>query len=306
MLLNNLDPGGRRASRGARRLRRLGPGGPLARGAAGHRPDAAAAARRRDAARPIRQAGGRLPDARGRAARVDRELAARAEVGDLGRVPPARGGGADDVRSDDGRVVDLHRHPGDPPGHLPDVLRRRRGALRLGRSRRAHGAHCRPRRDGRGAAARGDDGRGGDSLRRGRSAVDRPSARDAVRRRAGLVPRRCGLARAGCGGRGKAAVGGAARERGGRVPGARGARRALRSRHRPDGGPRSADGICAGGGAVRGGRCASRPRPEALPRARLPVDRDPRSRDVRLRPDGLLCFRLWQQSSRGGLCRRPE
>ena len=36
------------------------------------------------------------------------------------------------------------------------------------------------------------------------------------------------------------------------------------------------------------------------------VDRDPRPRDVRLRPDGLLCFRLWQQSARGGLCGRPE
>ena len=105
---------------------------------------------------------------------------------------------------------------------------------------------------------------------------------------------------------GKAAVGGAARERGRRVPRARGARRALRSRHRPDGGARSADGIRAGGGAVRGGGRASRPRSEAVPRARLPVDRDPRSRDVRLRPDGLLCFRLWQQSTRGGLCGWPE
>ncbi len=54
---------------------------------------------------------------------LDRELAARAEVGDVGRVPAARGGGADDVRPDDGGVVDLHRHPGDSPGHLPDVLR---------------------------------------------------------------------------------------------------------------------------------------------------------------------------------------
>ena len=213
-----------------------------------------------------------VPDARRRAARVDRELAARAEVGDLGRVPPARGRGADDVRADDGRVVDLHRHPGHSPGHLPDVLRRRGGALRLGRPVRADGAHRRPRRDGRRAAARGDDGRGGDSLRRGRPAVDRPSARDAVRRRAGLVPRRRGRAGAGRGGRGKAAVGGAARERGRRVPGARGARRALRSRHRSDGRARSADGVRAGA------RCRSRRRLLCAPATRSATSSSPPSR----------------------------
>ena len=37
------------------------------------------------------QAGRRLPDAPRRAARADRELAARAALGDVGRVPPARG-----------------------------------------------------------------------------------------------------------------------------------------------------------------------------------------------------------------------
>ncbi len=47
------------------------------------------------------------------------------------------------------------------------------------------GADRRPRRDGRRPAARGDDGRRGDSLRRGRPALDRPAARDALRRRAG-------------------------------------------------------------------------------------------------------------------------
>ena len=39
-------------------------------------------------------------------------------VGDLGRVPPARGARADHVRADDRRLVDLHRQPGDRPGHL--------------------------------------------------------------------------------------------------------------------------------------------------------------------------------------------
>ena len=42
-------------------------------------------------------------------------------VGDLGRIPSARGGGPDDVRPDDRRLLDLHRHPGDPPGDVPDV-----------------------------------------------------------------------------------------------------------------------------------------------------------------------------------------
>ena len=71
------------------------------------------------------------------AARTDRQLAARPEVGDLGRVPPSRGGGPDDVRADDGGVVDLHRHAGDPPGHVPDVRGCGREALR--RRRRSPG-----------------------------------------------------------------------------------------------------------------------------------------------------------------------
>ena len=38
--------------------------------------------------------------------------------------------GPDDVRPDDRRLVDLHRHPGHPAGHLRDVRRRRRQAVR--------------------------------------------------------------------------------------------------------------------------------------------------------------------------------
>ena len=129
--------------------------------------------RRRDAARPERQAGRRLPHARGGAARPDRELAARAALGDVGRVPAARGRGTDDVRADDRRELDLHRHPGDPPGHLPDLCRRRRGALRLGRPERPDDPDRRTGRDGWRAAARGDDGRRGDSLHRGRPLADR-------------------------------------------------------------------------------------------------------------------------------------
>ena len=159
MLLNNLDPevaehpedlvvygGSGRAARSHQALRDIVR-------------DAAAASRRRDAARPVGKARRRVPNARRCAARADRELAARPEVGDVGRVPAARGRGADDVRPDDGRFVDLHRNPGDPPGDVPDVLRSGRGALRL---RRPHGAHRPdggPRRHGGCPTARRDDGR---------------------------------------------------------------------------------------------------------------------------------------------------
>ena len=65
-----------------------------------------------------------------RAARADRQLQPRRRLGDLGDVPRARRGRADDVRPDDGGVVDLHRHPGHPAGHLRDVRRGRAQALR--------------------------------------------------------------------------------------------------------------------------------------------------------------------------------
>ena len=146
MLLNNLDPevaehpehlvvygGSGRAARSHDALR-------------GIVRDAAPAPRRRDAARPERQAGRRVPHARVGAARADRELAARPALGDLGRVPAARGRGPDDVRPDDRRELDLHRHAGDPAGHVPDVRGGGRAALRLGRPERAHDPHRGARR----------------------------------------------------------------------------------------------------------------------------------------------------------------
>ena len=105
---------------------------------------------------------------------------------------------------------------------------------------------------------------------------------------------------------GDTAVGCPPRKRRRCLPGARRTRGAVRPRHGPDRCPRSADGLRARRGAVRGGCGAARTRSEALPGARVPVDRDARPRHVRLRPDGVLCFRLWQQSTRGGSCRRPE
>ena len=67
---------------------------------------------RRDDARAEREAGRRVPDAPSGAAGADLERDARAPLGDLGRVPQARGARADDVRSDDRRQLDLHRHAG--------------------------------------------------------------------------------------------------------------------------------------------------------------------------------------------------
>ena len=63
-------------------------------------------------------------------ARADREQPARARLGRLGDVPAARGRGPHDVRPDDGRLVDLHRHAGHPAGHVRDVRGGRAQALR--------------------------------------------------------------------------------------------------------------------------------------------------------------------------------
>ncbi len=151
----------------------------------------------RDAARPVRQAGRRLRDARGRAARADRQLQPRRPLGELGDVPGARRRRADDVRPDDRRVLDLHRDPGDPPGHLRDVRRGRPQALRR-HAQGAAGRHRRARRDGRRAAARGDDERGVRAVRGGRPPADRAAHPRALPRRSRrLARRRAGAARRG-------------------------------------------------------------------------------------------------------------
>ena len=77
--------------------------------------------------------------------------------------------GPDDVRPDDRRLVDLHRHPGHPPGHLRDLRRGRRQAVRRD-PRRHHHPHRRPRRHGRRAAAGRHDERRRRDLRRRRPA----------------------------------------------------------------------------------------------------------------------------------------
>ena len=88
------------------------------------------------------------------AAGADRQLQPGRRLGHLAGVPPAGAARPDHVRPDDRRLVDLHRHPGHPAGHLRDVRRGRREAVR-----RHAGRHADPdrrlRRHGRRAAAGG-------------------------------------------------------------------------------------------------------------------------------------------------------
>ena len=120
---------------------------------------------RRDAAGAVGPAGRGLPHARLGAAGAARQLQPGAGLGDLGGVPPARAARPDDVRPDDRRLVDLHRHPGHPAGHVRDVRRGRRraaAATLAGTITLTAGL----RRDGRRAAARRHHERRRRALRR--------------------------------------------------------------------------------------------------------------------------------------------
>ena len=180
---------GRREPAGAGGLRRHRPRG--ARLALLRRAgrDAEDARRRRDAARPVRQAGRRVPDPCRCAAGADRQLQPGRALGDLGQVPRARPHRPDDVRPDDRGLLDLHRQPGDHPGHLRDLRRGRAPALRR-RSARQMDPDRRARRHGRRAAARRDDG--GRVAARGRvpGEPDRAPPREPLSRPHGERPRR--------------------------------------------------------------------------------------------------------------------
>ena len=105
--------------------------------------------------------------------------------------------GAHDVRPDDRGIVDLHRDPGHPAGHLRDL--RRGGPPAFQRDAARDGdPHGRPRRDGRRPAARRDDERGRLPGHRGRRGPGAPPSRDRLRRPA--HPRSGGGARVGAGG----------------------------------------------------------------------------------------------------------
>ena len=293
-------PGGRRAPGEARRLRGHRQGGAQSRRAASDRQDAPAPGGRRDAPRAERQARRGLPDDGVGAESPDRELAAGAALGQLGRVPAPRGRGPDDVRADDRGQLDLHRHAGDPPGHVPDVRGRGRGALRISRPRRPHDPHGGARRDGRRAAARCDDGGRRRALHRGRPEPHRAPARDAVPRCRERVARRRARAGPGRGGGATAAVRRAPRERGRRRPRARAPRGALRPRHRPDRGARPAHGLRTSGPRRGSGRGASPTRPGGVPAQSPGVDCRARARAARPRQGGKPRVRLRQQPAWGG------
>ena len=283
--------GGGRASRGARRLRRLRKGGALPRGAAGDRRDAAPSRRRRDAARAERQAGRRLPHASGRTARADRELAARAALGDLGRVPPARSARADDVRPDDRGLAgstsarrgscqgtfqtfaaagEKHYGSADLAGRtiLTAGLGGMGGAQPLAATMAGAAILCvevDPERIERRLQTRYLD-EAADSLDDALARV-RAAAAEGRALSVGLL-------------------GNAAEV----VPGARPPRRALRPRHRPDRGARSVDRLHAGRARRARGGGVARVRSGRVPQARPCVDRATRARAARVRRETAAMF----------------
>ena len=157
---------------------------------------AAASRRRRNADRAVGQAGRRLPHACRRAARAHRQRQPRAEVGDVGDVPRSRGSRADDVRPDDRRQLDLHRHAGHPAGHLRNAGRAGARSTSAARSPARLDGHRRPRRHGRRPAARGHDERRRGARRRSRSGAHRAAARDGLSRRSDRRSRRRARSRA--------------------------------------------------------------------------------------------------------------
>ena len=87
-------PGGGRGPGQPRRLRRNRPGRAQLGGVRRHRPRAAPPRRRRDAPRPVGQAGRGVPDPRVGAARPDRQLQPRRQVGHLGATSASSSGRA--------------------------------------------------------------------------------------------------------------------------------------------------------------------------------------------------------------------
>ena len=221
------------------RVRRHRSGGAQLGGVRRHRPRAPAPRERRDAPRPERQAGRRVPHHDRCASGPDRQRHARPPLGHLGAVPRAGATRPDDVRPDDRRVVDLHRDPGNHPGHVRDL--RRGGAPAIRRLPARDGDADRgPGRDGRRPAAGGHDERGSGAGHRGGPGPRRATARGGLRGRGDDRPGRGGpqgrrLAR----GR-RGAEHRAGRERRRRGAGARAPRLAPRCRDRPDVRPRPA------------------------------------------------------------------
>ena len=139
MLMNNLDPGGRGGPRRARRLRRDGSRGPEL-GRPSTRSSASCAhsptTRRSSSRAASRSRVFRTHEWAPRVLIANSNLVGKWATWDVFRELEREG--PDDVRPDDRRVVDLHRDPGDPPGHVRDV--RRAGPPALRRDARAGGS----------------------------------------------------------------------------------------------------------------------------------------------------------------------
>ena len=180
---------GGRAPGGPGGLRRHRTGRPKLGGVRRDCRDAAHPGERRDHAGAIGQAGRRFPHPRVVAPRADRQLESGWRLGELGEVPGARGGGADDVRPDDRRLVDLHRHPGHPAGHVRDVRCGGAKAFR-GHPGRNHHPDRGPRRHGRRPTSGGHDERRRGDLRGLRPEPHRPAHRAALPRHPGRHDRR--------------------------------------------------------------------------------------------------------------------
>ena len=233
MLMNNLDPDVAETSERARRLWRHRP----RRARLGElRPDrrvAAQARGRRDAAGPVRQAGRRVPHPCRCAARPDRELQHRAALGDARPFQRARSQGPDDVRPDDGRLLDLYRQPGHRAGHLRDLRRGRPAPLRR-QPRRQMDLDRRSRRHGRRAAAGRDHGGGLDARGRMPAEPHRDAAAHRLSRSAGRDARRGARDHGRGGEEQEGGLGRRARQCRGDLSRAGAPRRQARHRHRPD------------------------------------------------------------------------
>ena len=239
------------------------------------------------------------------APRADRQQPAGARLGRLGALLGPGGGGPDHVRADDRRVLDLHRHPGDPAGHLSDLRRRGGAPLRRQPQGDPH-PDRRPRGHGRGPAAGRHHERGGGPDRGGGPGPHPPPPGDPLPRHHGRQPGRGG----GPGPGGQAGGAGAVDRRRGQcrrgLPRTAAPRRGDRHRHRPDLGPRPAERLRAGGVLARGRR---RPAGEGPRRLRR---RGPRLDGPALRGHGRLPegrgrgLRLRQQPAGRGRARRAS
>ena len=234
-------------------------------------------------------------------ASAHRQLQPGPAVGHLGGVPPPGAPRPDHVRPDDRRVLDLHRHPGHPAGHLRD-LRRDRGQTLRRHARRHDHPDRGPGRHGRRPAAGRDHERRRGHLRRLRPVPDHPADRVRLPGRAGRRHRRRHPP-------------GHRRPRQGRplsigllgnaadvFPAMLAKQRPDRHRHRPDLRPRPAD-LPAPGRRLRGHGRPARRGPGGLHRPSPRVDGRPRRRHGRLprrRRRGLRLRQLHPRRGRTG------